>query len=172
VESLQSHFILTMSHWSSGLSICFLSQGTQVQIPWGVLMWNRDSPVNVVLLHWWPWRDWSLWPCLRRASSRTVTRPSSWQCDNPTWSHTAFLSRFHARCRFPSGFTTDEVGCWGGALWRAWNLNSFSPGLTGPVDYPYAHCHKGPGFRSPGGYSCETGILLLALSRYSTWIRF
>ncbi len=27
VESLQSHFILTMSHWSSGLPICFPSQG-------------------------------------------------------------------------------------------------------------------------------------------------
>jgi hypothetical protein len=37
VESLQSHFILTMSHWSSGLPVCFPSQGTQVQIPWGDL---------------------------------------------------------------------------------------------------------------------------------------
>jgi hypothetical protein len=27
--------------------VCFPSQGTQVQIPWGVLMWNRDSPVSV-----------------------------------------------------------------------------------------------------------------------------
>jgi hypothetical protein len=35
VESLQSHFILTMSHWSSGLPVCFPSQGTQVQIPKG-----------------------------------------------------------------------------------------------------------------------------------------
>jgi hypothetical protein len=102
VERLQSHFILTMSHWSSGLCVCFPSQGTQVQIPWGVLMWNRDSPVSVVSLHWWPRHDWSsLWPRLRRASSRTVTRPSCQQCDNPTWSHTAFLSRFHARCRSP-----------------------------------------------------------------------
>ncbi len=50
VESLQSHFILTMSHYSSGLPVCFPSQGTQVQIPWGVLRWNRDSPVSVVLL--------------------------------------------------------------------------------------------------------------------------
>jgi hypothetical protein len=33
VESLQSYFILTMSHWSSGLTLCFLSQGTWVQIP-------------------------------------------------------------------------------------------------------------------------------------------
>jgi hypothetical protein len=38
VESLQSHFILTMSHWSSGLTLCFPSQGTWVHIPWGVLM--------------------------------------------------------------------------------------------------------------------------------------
>jgi hypothetical protein len=52
VENLQSHFILTMSHWSSGLPVCFPSQGTQVQIPWGVLMWNRDSPVSVVSLQY------------------------------------------------------------------------------------------------------------------------
>ncbi len=48
VKSLQSHFILTLSHWSSGLPDSFLPQGTQVQIPWGVLMWNWDSPVSVV----------------------------------------------------------------------------------------------------------------------------
>jgi hypothetical protein len=29
--------ILTMSRWSSGLPVCFLPQGTQVQIPWGDL---------------------------------------------------------------------------------------------------------------------------------------
>jgi hypothetical protein len=37
VESLQSHMILTMFHWSSGLPICFPPQGTQVQIPSGDL---------------------------------------------------------------------------------------------------------------------------------------
>jgi hypothetical protein len=51
VQSLQSHFILTMSQWSSGLPVCFPSQGTQAQIPWGVLMWNRNSPVSDVSLH-------------------------------------------------------------------------------------------------------------------------
>ncbi len=102
VESLQSHFILTMSHWSSGLPVCFPSQGTQAQIPRGVLIWNRDSPVSDFSLHWWPRRDWPfLWPRPRRASFRTITRPSYRQCDNPTWSHTAFLSRFHAHCRSP-----------------------------------------------------------------------
>jgi hypothetical protein len=68
-------------------------------IPRGVLMWNWDSPVSVVLLHWWPRHDWSFWPCLRQSLSRTITRPLCWQCDNPTWSHTALLSRFHANCR-------------------------------------------------------------------------
>jgi hypothetical protein len=172
VESLQSHFILTMSHWSSGLPVCFPSQGTQVQIPWGVLMWNRDSPVSVVLIHWWPRRDWSsLWPRLRRALSRTVTRPSCWQCDNPTWSHTAFLSRFHTCCRLPFRLHNHGVGCWGGALWRACNLTSFSPCLTGPKDYLFASRHKGPRFKSPGECLSETGILLLALSRYSLLIK-
>jgi hypothetical protein len=51
-------------------------------------------------------------------------------------------------------------------LWRACNVTSFSPCLTGPVDYPFASRHKGPRFKYPGGYFCETGILLLALSHY------
>jgi hypothetical protein len=68
----------------------------------------------------------------------------------------------------PSSFSTDGVGCWGGALWRACNLTSFSRCLTGPVDYRYlfASRYKGPRFISPGGYLCETGILLLAVSRF------
>ncbi len=34
---------------------------------------------------------------------------------------------------------------------RACNLTSFSPCLTGPVDYLFASCHKGPRFKSPRG---------------------
>ncbi len=99
----------------------------------------------------------------------TITRPSCEQCDNPTWSHKALLSRFHTSCRSPFWLHNHGVGCWGGgALWRACNLPSFSPCLTGPVDYLFASCHKGPGFKSPGGCLCETGILLIALSRYTT----
>jgi hypothetical protein len=63
-------------------------------------------------------------------------------------------------------WAVDGVGCWGGALWRSGYLTSFSPCLTGPVDYLLASRHKGLRFKSPGGYLCETGILLLALSRY------
>jgi hypothetical protein len=35
-----------------------------------------------------------------------------------------------------SSFTTDIVGCWVGALWRACNLTAFTPCLTGPVCFP------------------------------------
>ncbi len=92
--------------------------------PLGGLMWNRDSPVSIVSLHWWPWHDWSfLWPHLRRGSSRTITRPSCQQCDNPTWSHTALLSWFHTCCRSPFLLHNRWSRLLGGALWRACNYN-------------------------------------------------
>jgi hypothetical protein len=131
-------------------------------IPRGVLMWNRDSPVSVVSLHWWPRRDWSLWPRLRQASSQIITRLQ--QCDNPTWSHTALLSRVHSRCRLS---------------FRLHNLHSRLLGES-PVESLQSHCIRtqfhwfsgppicflswGTRVQSPGGYLCETGILLLALS--------
>ncbi len=99
-------------HSSTGLVVHPFA--SRHEYPTGVLMWNRDSPVSVVSLHWWPRRDWSLWPHLRRASSRTVTRPLSQKCDNPTWSHIGLLSRFHAYCRASFLFTPDIVSCWGG----------------------------------------------------------
>ncbi len=152
VESLQSHFILPMSHWSSGLPVCFPSQGTQVQIPWGVLMWNRDSPVSDVSLHWWPRRDWSsLWPRLRRPRPEPSLGPRADNVIIPLDLTQLSCPGFTLTAGLPSGFTTDGVGCWRGALWRACNLTSFSPCLTGPVDYLFASCHKGPGSNPLGG---------------------
>jgi hypothetical protein len=132
-------------------------------IPRGVFMWNQDSPVSIVLLHWWPRRDWSLWPRLRRTLSRTITRPSCQQCDNHTWSHTAFLSQFHALCRSPFWLHNRRSRLLGGgALWRACNLTMSHLSCGLPVCFP----SWGTGVWSPGGYLCETGILLLALSCY------
>jgi hypothetical protein len=161
-----------MSHWSSGLPVCFPSQGTQVQIPRGVLMWSQDSPVSVVSLHWWPRRDWSyfcglVWSGLRPEPS---LGPRAGNVIIPLDLTQLSCPGFTLAAGIPSGFTTDGVGCWGGALWRACNLTSFSPCLTGPVDYLFASRHKGHRFKSPGGYLCETGILLLAMSRYKTVI--
>jgi hypothetical protein len=50
----------------------------------------------------------------------------------------------------PSGFTTDIVGCWGGALWAACNLTAFIHSLTGPVGQPFVSCHEGPRFNPRG----------------------
>ncbi len=154
--SLHSHHV-SLDQWTTGTHLLPVMRDLGSN-PLGVFMWNWDSPVSVVLLHWWPRRDWSLWPCLRRASSQTVSRPSCQQRDNPTWSHTAFLSQFHVTAGLLSGFTTDGVGCWGGALWRACNLTLFSPCLTGPVDYLFASRHDGPGFKSPGGTYVKPGF--------------
>jgi hypothetical protein len=49
-------------------------------------------------------------------------------------------------------------------LWRACDLTAFIH--RGPVGHTFASCHEGPGFNPQGGYFCETGILLLALSSY------
>jgi hypothetical protein len=97
-SSLHSHHV-SIVQWTTRLLPVTKDPGSKLL---GGLMWNQNSPVSVVLLLWWPWRDWSfVWPRLRRASSRTITRPSCRQCDNPTWSHTVLSFRFHARCRSP-----------------------------------------------------------------------
>jgi hypothetical protein len=159
-ESLQFHCIHTEFHWSSGPPVCFPSWGTHVQSPGGVLMWNQDSPVSVVSLRWWPRRDWPLWPRLRRASSRTFTRPSWWQCDNPTWSHTALLSRFNTRCR-----TSFQVHNWHSRLLGGSPAESLQshcihrqfPWFSGP---PVCFLSWGTRVQSPGvtyvkpGFSC------------------
>jgi hypothetical protein len=132
-------------------------------------MWNRDSPVSVVSLHWWPRRDWSTWPRLRWASSRTITWPSCRQCDNPTWSHTALLSRFHARCRSSFRLHNRRRRLLGGGrrspieslqFHCIHTMSHWSSGL--PVCFPSC----GTWVQSPGGYLCETRILLLVLSCY------
>ncbi len=75
-----------------------------------------------------------------------------------------FANFLHGGCKNYSASKGRKISKNMKVLWRACNLTSFSPCLTGPVDYPFASSHKGPGLKSPGGYLCETGILLLALS--------
>jgi hypothetical protein len=169
VESLQSHCIHTQFNWSSGPPVCFLSWGTQVQSPGGYLSENRILLLALsryigdpdIIDH-----CGLVWGGLRPILSRSVTRSSCWQCDNPTWSHTALLSQFHAHC---------------GSSFRLRNLHSRLLGGS-PVETLLSHCiltqlhwSSGPhvcslswGIRvqSPGGYLCGTGILLLVLSRY------
>ncbi len=154
--SLHLHTV-PMVQWSTHLLPVMRGLGT---IPWGVLVWNGDSPVSVVSLHCWPWRDWSLWSRLRRASSRTVTRPSCQQCDNPTWSHTALLSWFHVRCRSSFWLHNQHSRLLGGggALWRGCNLTAFTHSFTGPVVHPFASLHEEPRFNPRGGTYVKPGF--------------
>ncbi len=127
----------------------------------GVLMWNW----SVVSLHWWTRRDYDYWlNCPSVGASLgfvLIMCKLTWS----TWSHSSFVPVSRSLLALlPASQPT--IGCWGGALSRACNLTSFSPCLIGAVDYPFAYCHEGPGFKTPGGYLCETGILLLALSLY------
>jgi hypothetical protein len=137
-------------------------------IPRGGTYVNQDSPVSVVSLHWWPWHDWSLWPHLRRASSRTITSSSRRQYDNPTWSHTALLSQFHARCR--SSFRLHNRHSWllGGSPMESLQSHCIHTQLYWSSGPPVCFPSWGTRVQSPGGYSCENGIFLLALSRYGT----
>jgi hypothetical protein len=134
----------------------------------GVLMWNRDSRVSIVLLHWWPQRDWSLWPHLRQASSRTITRPSYRQCDNPTWSHTGLLSWFYTRCR--SSFRLHNRHSWllGGSPVQILQSHCIHTQFHLSSGVPACFLSWGTQVQSRGGDLCETGVLLLALSRYSS----
>jgi hypothetical protein len=151
--SLHSYTV-PLVQWSTRLFPIMRDPGS---IPRGILLWNWDSPVSVVSLQW---RDWSLWPRLRQALSQTVTRLSCRQCDNPTWSHIALLSWFHAPCRSSFWLHNRHSQLLGGALWRACNLTAFIHGSTGPVVHPFASRHEGPGFNPQGdtyvkpGFSC------------------
>jgi hypothetical protein len=134
-------------------------------IPRGILKWNRDSPVSVVSLHWWPQSDWSWWPCLRRASSQTVTRPSCQQSDNPTWSHTALLSWFHTRCRSSFRLHNRHSRLLGGSPLESLQSHCIHTQFHWSSGPPICFLSWGTQAQSPAGYLCETGILLLALSR-------
>jgi hypothetical protein len=143
--------------WSTHLLPVMRDLGS---IPRGVLVWNRDSPVSVVSLHWWPQCDWSLWPHLRRASSRTVTRPSCQRCENPTWSPIAFLSRFHARCRSSFWLHSRHSRLLVGKPCVEPVISLHSTSSTGPMVYPFASCHEGPGFNPQGGTVSPSAVIV------------
>jgi hypothetical protein len=103
----------------------------------------------------------------RASSPTTVTRPSCRQCDSPAWSHTAFLSWFHARGRSPFRLHNRRIRLLGGSPVESLQshmiltMSHWSSGL--PVCFP----PQGTQVQIPWGDLCETGILLLALSRYT-----
>ncbi len=112
VESLQSHCIHTMYHWSSGLPVCFVSWRTQVQPPGGYL--GETGILFLVLSRYIGDPDvidhcglvWGrLWPepSLGRRADNVIIPLDLTQLFCPGFTFTAGP---------PSGFTTD-IGCWG-----------------------------------------------------------
>ncbi len=102
-----------MSHWSSGLPVCFPSQGTQVQIPRGYLcetgilllaMSCYISDPDVIDHHCLVWGrphpELSLGP----RADNVIFPLDLTQLSCPGFTLDAGL---------PSGFTTDGVSCWG-----------------------------------------------------------
>ncbi len=62
-----------------------------------------------------------------------------------------FCLRFTLSADPPSGFTTNIVGCLGGALCWACSLVSFTHSLNGPVGKPFTSWHEGPRFNPKVG---------------------
>ncbi len=147
VESLQSHWIHTQSHWSSGSTLCFPSWET------------RFNPQGVTYVK----PGFSCLRCLATLVTPTwlIIVASSeagfvlgHHADNviiPLDLTQLFCPDFTLAVGPPSGFTTDIVNCWGGALYRACNLTAFTHSLTGPVCQPSASRHEGPGFNPQRG---------------------
>jgi hypothetical protein len=154
-----------MSHWSSGLPICFPVMRDLGSYPLGVLMWNWDSPVSLSRyigdpdlidhcgLVWGGLRpEPSLGPC-----ADNVIIPLDL---------TALLSQFHPCCR-SSFWLHNHKSAAGGSpveILQSHCIHTMSHWSSGlPICFP----SWGTWVQSPGGYLCETRILLLVLSRYN-----
>jgi hypothetical protein len=132
-------------------------------------MWNQDSPVSVVSLHWWPWRD----PITGFVTLKVLHWAPCQQCvSRDRLDHTAFLSRFHARCRSPFWLHNRRSRLLGGSPVESLQshmiltMSHSSSGL--PVCFP----PLGTQVQIPWVDLCETGILLLALSRYDILVMY
>jgi hypothetical protein len=166
MESLQSHCIHTQFHWSSGPPVCFPSWGTRVQSPGGYLCEtgilllalsrcigdpNMIGHCGLVVHCGLVWGGLRPEPSLGRRAYNVIIPLDLTQL---------FCPGFTLAVGLPSGLTTDIVGCWGGALWRACNLTALIHSSTDPVVPPVTSHHEGPGFNPQGcayvklGFSC------------------
>jgi hypothetical protein len=164
-----------MSHWSSGLPVCFPSQGTQVQIPWGVLMWNRDSLLAMscytgdpdVIDH----HCSLVWGRLRPKLS---LGPRADNVIIPLDLTQLFCLGFSLAAGPPSSFTTTESAAGGEPCGEpAISLHSHHVSLVQRTTC-LIPVTRDPGSHPLGDTYVQTGILLLAMSRYkflfSVWV--
>ncbi len=141
-----------------GQTLCFPSWGTWVQSPGGYLY--ETGILLLALSHYIGDPDvidlcGLVWGGLRPEASQG---PRANNVIIPLDLTQLFCPGFTLAAGPPSGFTTDIVGCWGGALWRACNLPAFIHSLTGPVGQRFASRHEGPGFNPQGGIYMKPGF--------------
>ncbi len=158
VESLQSHSFSPCLTGPVDYPFASRHKGPGFKSSWGYLcetgilllamsryIGDPDVIDHCGLVWGWPHPEPSLGPC----SDNVIIPLDLTQLSYPSFTLAAGLR---------SGFTTNGVGCWGGALSRACNLTSFTPCLTGQADYPFASRHKEPGFKSLGGTYLKPGF--------------
>ncbi len=112
-------------------------------------------PTGQVLLRLHNWHSRLL------GGTQTVTRASCRQCDNPAKSHTAFLSRFHTCCKSPFWLHNQQSWLLGGSPVEILQSYCFHTQFHWSIGPPICFPPCGTRVQSPGGYLCETGILLL-----------
>ncbi len=164
-----THFILTMSHGSSGLPVCFPSQGTQVQNLCGdscetgilLLALSRYIGDPNVIDHFCGlvWGGLRPEPSLGPRADNVIIPLDLTQLSCPSIMLAAGL---------PIGFTTDGVSCWGGGSPVERLQSHFIPTMSHwfsglPVCFP----SQGTRVQNPWRDLWETGILLLALFCYT-----
>ncbi len=147
VESLQSHMIFTMSHWSSGLTCLLPATRVTGSNPQGGLKWDRDFPVSVVSLHWWPRRDWSSTGlCPQQLSLGPHANNVTVLLDLTQLSCPGFM----LAAGLPSGFTTDAAAGGEPSGEPAISHDSHHVSLVQWTNL-FASRHKCHRFKSPGG---------------------
>ncbi len=115
-------------------------------------------------------RDWSfLWPYWGWLCPEPSLGPRADNVIIPLDLTQLFYPGFTLAAGPLSGFTTDRVGCWGGALWRACYLTSFPPCLTGPVDY--LTTTRDPSSKPLGGlmWNQDSPVSVVSLKLYKEW---
>ncbi len=136
-----------------GPPVCFPSWGTRVQSPGGhlcetgilLLALSRYSGNPNVIDHCGiVWGGLRPEPSLGHYADNVIIPLDLTQL---------FCPGFMLTAGPPSGFTNHIVGCWGGALWRAFNLTAFIHCSTGPVVHPFASVTRDPG-------SIHRGVLM------------
>ncbi len=136
-------------------------KGHRFKSPAGVLMWHR--PVSIVSLHWWPRCDWSstgLRPHQLSLGPRAdnVTVPLDFTQLSCPVSRSLQVSLLASQ---PTESAAGGEPCGEPAI----SHDSHHVSLVQWTNLFASRC-KGHRFKSPGGYLCGTGILLLAMSRY------